>query len=749
MKDAVQQEGDEPVSSRLACSKPAGTGSKPGGVVRSGLGATLALAVVWTALLLGGCDRGVSEGRLTHAGRAGDEWLTTGRTYDEQRYSPLTQITPANVGRLGLAWEASLDSFDFGVEATPLVADGRLYVTSTWSRVFALDATTGKLLWKFDPEVPRDWLRQGCCKAVNRGVALWKDKVYVGAFDGRLIALDARTGKPVWTADTTARKPNYTITGAPRVVKGKVIIGNGGGDFGARGYVSAYDAETGKLAWRFFITPKDPKTPQEHPELDRALKTWDPHRDWSIGGGGNPWDSISYDPELDLLYVGTGNAGPWDPRVRSPAGGDNLFVSSILALKPETGRMAWFYQTTPGDQWDYTATANMVLADIRLGGRTRKVLLQAPKNGFFYVLDRKTGELLSAGKYVRTTWAERVDLKTGRPVRAANADYTKGRALLFPSSYGGHDWQPMAYSPKTGLVYIPAQDLGWVWDPQGSTYFYQGPDGADLAPQESARKNRGMLIAWDPRAGRAAWVKPLAEPMNGGVLATAGRLTVQGTADGYIEFRDAGDGRLLRRIQTGAGIGAAPISYRVGGQQYIAVAVGWNGVRLQPEPPGGPEPYANAGRLVVLKLGGGKVPVAERLPPPPALMGGYGPQPPDMVARGRQLYRATCARCHGFGGERTAFPDLRRMSPETLEAFDDIVLRGAYRQAGMASFADVVGPPETRAIRAYLIDWAERSRGRTPGTVGSQTGPGPAPTSRTTPPVLGGVANLLGRSRGE
>ncbi|HET6971410.1 MAG TPA: PQQ-binding-like beta-propeller repeat protein, partial [Phenylobacterium sp.] len=316
-------------------------------------------------------------------------------------------MTPANAGRLGLAWQAPLDSFDFGVEATPLEADRVLYVTSTYSRVFAFDARTGKRLWTFDPQVPRDWLRQGCCKAVNRGVALWKDKVYVGAFDGRLFALDAKTGRQVWVADTTGHKPLYSITGAPRVVQGKVIIGNGGADFGTRGFVSAYDADTGKLSWRFYITPHDPKAgPQESPELEAAVATWDPKRDWSVGGGGNPWDGMAYDPQLDLLYVGTGNAGPYDPRKRNPGGGDQLYISTILALKPQTGRLAWRYQTTPSDQWDFTATAPMILADIPIGGRTRKVLMQAPKNGFFYVLDRGTGELLSANKYVRATWAD-------------------------------------------------------------------------------------------------------------------------------------------------------------------------------------------------------------------------------------------------------------------------------------------------------------------------------------------------------
>ena len=325
-----------------------------------------------------------------------DSWLSNGRSYDEQRYSPLDAINVGNVGNIGLAWEADLRSPRFGSEATPIVIDGVLYVSSSWSRVFAFEARTGRPLWTYDPRVPGEWLRNGCCKPVNRGVAVWKGKVYVGAFDGRLIALDALTGQELWSADTTQRQPLYTITGAPRVVKGKVIIGNGGGDFGVRGYFSAYDADTGKLAWRFYVVPGDPQKGFEHPELEFAAKTWDPHRDWSIGGGGTVWDSFSYDPHLDLLYVGTGNAGPYDPRARSPAGGDNLFVASILAIKPDTGRLEWHYQTTPGDKWDFTATQNMVLADLEIKGRMRKVLMQEPKNGFFYILDRTSGELLSA-----------------------------------------------------------------------------------------------------------------------------------------------------------------------------------------------------------------------------------------------------------------------------------------------------------------------------------------------------------------
>ena len=677
----------------------------------------LAVVALCAAALLGGCNPGVGEGRLRQAAEAPADWLTNGRTYGEQRYSPLAQITARNVARVGLAWEASLESNDFGVEATPLVADGRLYVTSTWSRVFAFDARTGRRLWTFDPQVPRDWLRQGCCKAVNRGVALWKDKVFVGAFDGRLIALDARSGRTVWTADTTDHKPNYSITGAPRVVKGKVIIGNGGGDFGTRGYVSAYDAETGALAWRFYIVPGDPRRPQENPELQPALKTWDAKRDWSIGGGGNPWDSISYDPQLDLLYVGTGNGGPYDPRIRNPGGGDSLFLSTILALKPDTGRLAWWYQTTPGDQWDFTATANMVLAELELGGRRRKVLMQAPKNGFFYVLDRANGHLLSAQKYVRANWADHVDLKTGRPAFAPFADYTKGRALLFPSPYGGHNWQPMSYDPQTGLVYIPAQDLGWVWDPQTHAWFSRDADGRALAPEEVARRERGLLIAWDPRAARPAWTAHLAEPMNGGVLSTGGGLVVQGTADGRIEFRDARSGRLLHSIFVGTGVVAPPISYRLDGVQYLAVAAGWNGVKVDPEPPGAPPPYDNASRLIVLKLGGGPVPVAARAAPPPPLMQGDVGGTPDLISRGHSLYVDNCARCHGYVGERTPFPDLRRMAPETLTAFDDIVLRGAYKAGGMASFGDLLTASDTHAIRVYLASWASEERRASAGRV--------------------------------
>ncbi|WP_332770269.1 PQQ-dependent dehydrogenase, methanol/ethanol family [Phenylobacterium sp.] len=664
------------------------------------------------ALALVGCSkpggREVDAARLAAAADSPGDWLTNGRTYAEDRYSPLDQITGANVDRLGLAWEQSLESRGFGVEATPLVVDGTLYVTSTWSRVFAFDAATGKRLWAYDPQVRKELLRTGCCKAVNRGVAFWKGKVYVGAFDGRLIALDAKTGEPVWSADTTGGAKPYTITGAPRVVKGKVVIGNGGGDYGARGFFSAYDAETGKLAWRFFTVPGDPRKPFEHPELAAAAKTWDPNRDWSIGGGGTVWDSFSYDPQLNLLYVGVGNAGPYNQKVRNPGGGDQLYVSSILAVNPDTGRLAWHYQTTPGDNWDFTATQNMVLTDLTIGGRKRQVLMQAPKNGFFYVLDRKTGELLAADKYARVNWASHVDLKTGRPAATPAGDYSREARLVFPSAYGAHNWQPMAFNPKTGLVYIPARDLGWVWGAETLTWFYEGADLATLTKDDVRKATTGVLIGWDPVARKPRWTAPQPTLMSGGVLTTAGDLVVQGTQDGWIEFRDTASGKLLRRIFVGTGMVAPPVSYAVDGVQYIAIAAGWHGVRTAPDPAGAPPPRDNAGRLIVLKLDGGEVSVAPVVEDQPFLAG-VGAQPADLVATGKARYQRYCGGCHGLFGERSVLPDLRRMSPETYEAFDDIVLGGAYKEGGMASFADVLTPDDSRAIRAYVADWASRS----------------------------------------
>ena len=405
----------------------------------------------------------VTMERIIAADREPQNWLAHGRTYGEQRYSPLQQVNAGNVEKLGLAWSYATGTTR-GLQATPIVVDGRMYTTGVWSVVYALDAKTGKELWKFDPEVPRAWGRYACCDAVNRGVALWQDALYVATLDGRLLALDARTGAKRWEVNTIDRTKPYTITGAPRVVKGKVLIGNGGGEYGVRGYFSAYDAVTGKLVWRFYTVPGNPKDGFESPELAAAAKTWTGEW-WVGGGGGTAWDSMAYDPDLDTLYVGTGNGSPWARSIRSPGGGDNLYLSSILALDPDTGRLKWHYQTTPADNWDYTATQHMILADLVIAGRTRKVLMQAPKNGFFYVLDRATGELISADKYIPATWATHVDMKTGRPVETPEADWSQKTQLIIPAAFGGHNWHPMAFNPQTGLVYIPAMQPAGIYPP--------------------------------------------------------------------------------------------------------------------------------------------------------------------------------------------------------------------------------------------------------------------------------------------
>ena len=405
----------------------------------------------------------VDDARLLNADGDANNWLSHGRTYGEQRYSPLTQITAANVGNLQLAWYFDLDT-SRGQEATPIVVDGVMYTTSAWSKVYALDAATGKLLWAYDPQVPGETAIKACCDVVNRGVAVYRGRVYVGTLDGRLIALDAGSGKPVWSVATTDPNGSYTITGAPRVVKGKIIIGNGGADIlNVRGYVSAYDADSGKLAWRFYTVPGDPEKGPDGAASDavlqaKAASTW--FGKWyQYGGGGTVWDSIVYDAELDQLYVGTGNGLPWNQRLRSEGRGDNLFLCSIIALRPDTGEYLWHYQVNPGETWDYNANQPMMLADLTIEGQARKVLMQAPKNGFFYVLDRHDGKLISARNIAPVNWASGIDIATGRPQETANARYSDGMFIANPGGAGAHNWHPMAFSPATGLVYIPVQEL--------------------------------------------------------------------------------------------------------------------------------------------------------------------------------------------------------------------------------------------------------------------------------------------------
>jgi quinohemoprotein ethanol dehydrogenase len=661
----------------------------------------------------------VDAARLLQANNEPGNWMSHGRTYDEQRFSPLTQIDANTIARLGLDW-----SFDFptnrGIEATPIVVDGVMYVTSSWSMVYALDAKTGKLLWHYDPEVPKQWGVNTCCDVVNRGVAVWKGRVYAGTLDGRLIALDANNGQLVWSVQTTATDKPYSITGAPRIIKDKVLIGNGGAEFGVRGYISAYDTESGALVWRFYTVPGDPKKPFENPALAMAAKTWKGTNYVAMGGGGTVWDSMAYDADLDLLYIGVGNGSPWDQTIRSPGGGDNLFLSSIVALRPDSGEYVWHYQTTPGETWDYTATQHIILADVTLDGAPRKVLMQAPKNGFFYVLDRTTGKLISAEPYTKVTWASKIDLASGRPVEAADARYDrkKSSGVLFPHALGGHNWQPMSYSPQTGLVYIPAQEAPLIYAQQKDFKYSEKSwnTGADLAklglPDDKAVREqlgkivRGHISAWNPVTQKEVWRVQHDNMWNGGLLSTAGNLVFQGNSAGEFVAYRADDGTRLWSTPAHTGIVAAPIAYAIDGQQYIAIAAGWGGAYalVSGELGTRSKGAVNNSRVLVYKLDG------KKQIPMPATVERPRPQPPKLTANakttdnGHTLYMRNCMVCHGDRAiSASSVPDLRYMSGDTHEKFDAIVRGGLYWQKGMVAFGDKLSKPETDAIHDYLI----------------------------------------------
>ncbi len=649
--------------------------------------------------------KSINDTTLRNADQRKGEWLTHGRNYAETRFSPLKQINAANVARLGLAWSFDTETTR-GLEATPIVADGTLYATGSWSVVFALDARTGREIWKWDPEVPRTYGQKGCCDVVNRGVALYEDKVYVGTFDGRLAALDRKTGKVIWQAQTVDRDQPYTITGAPRIVKGKVIIGNGGAEFGVRGYVSAYDARTGKLAWRFYTVPGDPSKPFESPEMESAAKTWKGEW-WKYGGGGTAWDSFAYDAELDLLYVGTGNGSPWNQEIRSPGGGDNLYLSSILALRPDTGKLVWYYQTTPGESWDFTATQHMILADLKIGGRVRKVLMQAPKNGFFYVLDRKTGELISAEAYVPMTWAKGIDKKTGRPIEDPAARYKDALAIMKPGPFGGHNWQPMSYNPETGLVYIPAQDPFFAYTQDAKFQYRPGSwnTGVDFGVLKDPLPSipTGHLLAWDPVAQKERWRVQYTSIWNGGTLTTAGNLVFQGTADGRFVAYSADKGEKLWEVAVGTGVIAPPVTYEVDGAQYVSVLAGWGGsfAMAGGTATGGiPAP----GRLLTFRLDGKqKLPftMAQKLPDVKTI---EFEASPETITAGAVLFAQQCATCHGLAAmSGGATPDLRYSQTGIFDRYKQIVLEGLFADAGMPSFKGRLSAEEVDAIRAYVL----------------------------------------------
>jgi len=639
------------------------------------------------------------------------DWPTIGVDQAETRFSKLAQVNAGNVKDLGLVWSYNLESTR-GVEATPLVVDGVMYQTASWSIVHAIDVRTGKRLWVYDPKVPKVYASKGCCDVVNRGVALHKGKVYVATFDGRLVALDAATGRRIWEKDTIVdRRFSYTITGAPRVYKGKVIIGNGGAEYGVRGYVTAYDAETGAQKWRWFTVPGDPAKPHENEAMKKAAETWDPSaKYWEAGGGGTVWDTMALDPELNMMYIGTGNGSPWTRSKRSPAGGDNLYLASIVALNPDTGQYVWHYQETPGDNWDFTSTQPMILADLDIEGKRRKVILHAPKNGFFFVIDRTNGQFISAKNFVDVNWATGFDAK-GRPIETEIARVADRPREIIPTAFGARNWHPMSYSPQTGLAYMPVQAVpmtlmdnkNWAFNKNipGEPHGGLGWNLATMVDVEPAKtKPFGRLIAWDPVQQKEAWRVEHVSPWNGGTLATAGNLVFQGTADGRFVAYDAKTGSKLWEVPTGTGVVAAPATYEVDGKQYVSIAVGWGGVYglvMRASDRIGP------GTVFTFALGGSaKMPdFVERQQA--SLLNGVKYDPAHVQA-GTMLYVNNCAFCHGVPGVHRGgnIPNLGYSAQEVITNLDRFLFKGPLVDKGMPDFTGKLNRDDVPKLQAFI-----------------------------------------------
>lgn len=647
------------------------------------------------------------------------EWLTYGQTFEEQRFSKLTQIDRDTVSGLGLAWFKPLGG-RHRIQNTPLVIDGVMYVSDPWNVTYALDATSGDEIWVFDPQTRREFVRYACCGSpMNRGLAVYEGRVFIATFDGRLVAVNAATGKKIWDVDTfhpSAGSP-FTITGAPRVGGGKVYIGQSSSEYGVRGYVSAYDTETGELAWRFYLVPGDPSLPFEHPELELAAETWTGEW-WKFGGGGTVWNSIVYDPDLHTVYLGVGNGAPWPRDIRSPGGGDNLFLTAIVALDTDNGRMKWYYQTVPGDNWDYSSAMDMVLADMVVDGVERKVLMQAPKNGFFYVLDRSDGTLLRANPFGTINWATHVDMETGRPVENPELYYEDDAKWVLPGAGGAHNWQGMSYDASRGIMYLPTHDL---------PFFYALPEefaktgifkinkvGMSLGVAIGSYREKlveaaaprpeitAFLKAFDPLSGETLWAVENETTGNSGVLATAGGVLFQGDSSGSIKAYNTDNGELLWQYHTDGYVSANPISYEVDGVQYFAQLAG---PQLN---------YEGGGRILVFKLGG-----TAELPPPQPRDLSFPEQPPltasaDELEHGDRLYHEICANCHGpLGRDYTVgirVTDLRRMTAETHSTYEAIVLGGSRRLLGMRSFAEELARDDIETIRQFAISKSIEAR---------------------------------------
>ena len=667
----------------------------------------------------------VDDARISNASAA-EEWLTYGGTYDEQRHSSLDAINADTIGELGVAWTYDLAT-NRGVESTPIVVDGVMYVTSAWSIVYALDAVTGEELWVHEPDVDRSMAIKACCDVVNRGVAVYDGKVFVGVIDGRLQALDAKTGELVWSKVTVDQSKPYTITGAPRVVDGKVLIGNGGAELGVRGYVSAYDADTGDKIWRFYTVPNPDKQPDGEAS-DSAFEqvgnvSWGDTGKWTTeGGGGTVWDSIVYDEVNDRVIFGVGNGSPWNWKRRDPSGLDNLFLSSIVAVDADTGDYAWHFQTTPGDTWDYTATQTIILADLPIDGQSRRVAMQAPKNGFFYVIDAATGEFISGNNFVPQNWSEGLD-ETGRPIVTAEARDQSTSFFQTPGPLGAHNWHPMAFNPELNLAYIPAQEIPQAYfsDPRADAKpakWNTGMDFADGVPptlpeglqtQMLRPMLKGRLIAWDPVAQEPRWTVEHNNAWNGGVLSTAGGLVFQGQLEGIFAAYDAATGDKVWEHDVKSGAASGPGTYMIDGEQYVTITTGWGSAYALAAGYGYDSAVSpTVGKVVTFKLGAdGEIPDVQlteidRTPKAPA----FGTE--TMLAEGSVHYSRNCATCHGFFARSSGvLPDLRWSEYTGDKDFwYEVVHDGSLQENGMVSFADVLTEDDMEAVRAYVLGQA-------------------------------------------
>jgi quinohemoprotein ethanol dehydrogenase len=671
------------------------------------------------ALLLAGCSANDGREAQPDAGvGTGEDWTAVGGAADEASFSRLTQIGTGNADQLGLAWSLDLPG-EVTLEAAPLAVNGTLYFTGSYAAVYAVDGATGRLLWKYDPETwKHDPAKMHFSFGANRGAAYENGKVFAASLDGRLFALDAKTGKQLWVAETIAKGAGMISTGAPRVMNGKVIIGNGGADFGARGYVTAYDAATGKQLWRFYLVPGSPDQNKGDPAMEAAAKTWGPDFWKKSGGGGTAWNGMTYDAELNRIYVGAGNAGPYDSQLRDPGSkGDNLYTSSIVALDATTGKYIWHYQETPRDSWDYKATPNIVMATLNLEGKPRKVLLHIPTNGFFYVLDRATGRPISAKPATVVTWAKGIDLKTGRPIEEPGIRYDQGDVELWPGAIGGHNWQPMSYNPKLGLVYIPMHQIGVKFSRGEQSVNAFNVMGLMVEPiVKKPGDGKGSLVAWDPVAQKEVWKVQHNELWNGGTLATAGGLVFQGLADGWFKAWDGASGKELWKFNAGLGIVGAPISYSIGGKQYVAVLVGYGGTTAAFGE------FMNVGwkygaqprRLLTFALDG-KAAIPASPSPDKVVRALDDPalKLDDADVKAGWGLSVRCAACHGVGMQSTGTPgpDLRE-SPIALqlESLRELLKSGALMERGMPRF-DSLSDDEIRQIHAYIRARARESLG--------------------------------------